>query len=59
MGVNLLDTCIETYENEMIDKFIMGVEPLDHFDAYAAQVESMGLKDVLKVYQDAYDRYMK
>ena len=28
-------------------------------NAYAAQVDSMGLKDVLKVYQDAYDRYMK
>ncbi|MBR3107214.1 MAG: extracellular solute-binding protein [Clostridia bacterium] len=57
--INEKYTEIETYINEMIDKFIMGVEPLDHFDAYAAQVESMGLKDVLKVYQDAYDRYMK
>ena len=50
---------VETYMNEMVDKFIMGVEPLDHFDAFAAQVESMGLADVLKAYQDAYNRYMK
>ena len=52
-------TEIETYMNEMVDKFIMGVEPLDKFDEYVAQVESMGLADVLAVYQAAYDRYMK
>ena len=52
-------TEIETYMNEMIDKFIMGVEPLDNFDAYVEQVERMGLADVLAVYQAAYDRYMK
>ena len=52
-------TEIETYMNEMVDKFIMGVEPLDKFDEYVAQVESMGLEDVLAVYQAAYDRYMK
>ena len=57
--INEKYTEIETYVNEMIDKFIMGVEPLDHFDAFAAQVESMGLADVLKAYQDAYNRYMK
>ena len=45
--------------NESIDKFIMGVEPLDKFDDYVAQVEKMGLADVLAVYQAAYDRYMK
>ena len=57
--INEKYTEIETYVNEMIDKFIMGVEPLDKFDAFAAQVESMGLKDVLAAYQAAYDRYMK
>ena len=57
--INEKYTEIETYMNEMIDKFIMGVEPLDSFDAYVAKVESMGLQDVLKVYQAAYDRYMK
>lgn len=51
-------TEIETYINEMIDKFVMGVEPLDSFDAYVAKVDSMGLADVLKVQQAAYDRYM-
>lgn len=57
--INEKYTEIETYVNEMIDKFIMGVESLDQFDAYAAKVESMGLQDVLNVYQTAYDRYVK
>ena len=57
--INEKYTEIETYMNEMVDKFIMGVEPLDNFDAYVAKIESMGLQDVLKVYQAAYDRYMK
>ena len=57
--INEKYTEIETYMNEMVDKFIMGVEPLDKFDEYVAQVENMGLADVLAVYQAAYDRYMK
>ena len=56
--INEKYTEIETYMNEMIDKFIMGVESLDQFDAYAAQIEKMGIADVLAVYQTAYDRYM-
>ena len=57
--INEKYTEIETYMNETIDKFIMGTEPLDKFDEYVAKVESMGLADVLAVYQAAYDRYMK
>ena len=57
--INEKYTEIETYMNETIDKFIMGTESLDKFDEYVAQVEKMGLADVLAVYQAAYDRYMK
>ena len=57
--INEKYTEIETYMNETVDKFIMGVESLDKFDDYVAQIDSMGLADVLAVYQAAYDRYMK
>ena len=57
--INEKYTEIETYMNEMVDKFIMGTESLDQFDAYVAKMESMGLQDVIAVYQAAYDRYMK
>ena len=56
--INEKYTEIETYVNEMIDKFIMGVESMDQFDAYAEKVNGMGLAEVLKVQQAAYDRYM-
>ena len=49
---------ITTYVDEMIDKFIMGKESLDNFDAFVAKVEEMGINDVLAVYQAAYNRYM-
>ena len=49
---------IETYVNEMIDKFIMGKEPIENFDAFAAEVINRGINDVLAVYQAAYNRYM-
>ncbi|MDD3335828.1 MAG: extracellular solute-binding protein [Eubacteriales bacterium] len=57
--INEKYTEIETYINEMIDKFIMGVEPLDEFDTYVECVVNMGLNEVLTVQQAAYDRYMR
>ncbi len=57
--INEKYTEIETYVNEMIDKFIMGVESLDRFDEFVVKTERMGIQDVLDVYQAAYDRYMK
>ncbi len=56
--INEKYTDIETYVNETLDKFIMGRESLDGFDAFVEQVNGMGLPEVLKVYQDAYNRYM-
>ena len=50
-------TDIKTYIGESTAKFITGewsVEQL--WDSYVAELEKMGLNDVLKVYQAAYDR---
>jgi putative aldouronate transport system substrate-binding protein len=57
--INAKYTEIETYVDEMTDKFIMGIESLDHFDDFVKKVNSMGLDEVLDVQQAAYDRYMK
>ena len=43
----------------MINKFIMGKEPLDNFDKFVQTLKDMGIDDVLAVEQAAYDRYMK
>lgn len=48
---------IDTYVNEMKLKFILGQESLDKFDEYVSNIEKLGIADVLKCKQDAYDRY--
>ncbi|RCX17517.1 carbohydrate ABC transporter substrate-binding protein (CUT1 family) [Anaerobacterium chartisolvens] len=57
--INSKYTEIQTYKDEMIDKFIMGKEPLEKFDEFVSKIKSMGIEDVLKVEQAAYDRYNK
>jgi putative aldouronate transport system substrate-binding protein len=52
-------TQISTYKEEMFIKFVMGNEPIDNFDAYAKQIESMGIQEVIDIYQAAMDRYNK
>lgn len=48
---------ITKYVETMRDKFIAGQESLDNFDAYVAELEKIGLQDVVDAYQAAYDRY--
>ena len=58
---NELSTVVEnisTYNSEMIAKFIMGVEPIENFDAYRAQLVERGLDKYLEYQQQAFDRFM-
>ena len=48
---------IKSYHDEIINKFIVGKEPLDNFSKYVQTIQSMGIKDVVASYQTAYDRY--
>ena len=48
---------IKSYHDEIINKFIVGKEPLDNFGKYVQTVQSMGIKDVVASYQSAYERY--
>ncbi|MDY5015309.1 MAG: extracellular solute-binding protein [Eubacteriales bacterium] len=50
-------TDITNYVDQMRAKFITGVEPLDHWDSYLAEIERMGVGDVLEIMQTAYDRW--
>ena len=49
---------IKTYSDNMIAKFITGAEPLEKWDEYVNQIKSMGIQDVLDVYQAAYSRLL-
>ena len=48
---------IDAYKDEMIMKFIMGLEPLEKFDDYVSQIERMGIDDITKIQRDAYSRF--
>ena len=52
-------TEIETYVNEMFIKFMIGTESLDKYGEYLAQLDKLGVKKVLKIYNAAYERYQK
>ena len=49
---------IKSYVDEMTVKFIMGLEPLDNYSAFVDQLNTLGVQDIIKAYQGAYDRYM-
>lgn len=53
-------TPITTYFNEQRNKWVMGTEKLtdESWNAYLNQLKIMGIDEYVKVYQDAYDRYM-
>ena len=52
-----LEREIEYYVQDMRTKFILGIEPIQNFDAYLAKLEEMGLGRLLELKQAALDRY--
>lgn len=51
-------TTISNYIKEMKGKFITGIANVDtDWDDYVSKVNGMGLKEVLKAYQSAYNRW--
>lgn len=52
-------TDINNYVKQMRAKFITGVEPFSNWDDYVATLSKMGIEEVLKIKQAAYDRWNK
>ena len=48
---------VETYVNEMTQKFITGQESLDNWDTYCDYIWGLGLQDAIDIEQDVLDRY--
>ena len=49
---------VNNYAEEQIYAFIFGGASLDNFDAFTAQLESLGIARACEIKQAAYDRYM-
>ncbi|MDR0451053.1 MAG: extracellular solute-binding protein [Treponema sp.] len=50
---------VNTYANEMILKFILGLENLSKWDTYLSVINSLGLPRALEIQNKALDRYNK
>jgi putative aldouronate transport system substrate-binding protein len=55
--IDTLQTDLTTYVHEMEAKFVIGVEPLDHWDSYVDTLNKMNAAELTKLYQQAYDRW--
>lgn len=51
-------TQVGTYQDTAIANFIMGNKPIDEFDAYVADIQSLGIETITAMEQAAYERYM-
>ena len=50
---------VETYRDEMTNKFILGTESLDNFDQYVETLNSLGLQRAIEIQDAALERYNK
>ncbi|MFC6454659.1 ABC transporter substrate-binding protein [Paenibacillus vulneris] len=50
---------ITTYLNEMMTKFITGKTPLSEYDKFTKTIQTMGIDQIVKVYEEASKRYQK
>jgi putative aldouronate transport system substrate-binding protein len=49
---------IKSYVDEMRIKYIMGLESMDTYDDYLETLHSLGIDEVIALYQTALDRYL-
>jgi putative aldouronate transport system substrate-binding protein len=49
---------VNTYIQEMVTKYILGVEPLSSYDTFQSTLRRMGLGRAVEIQQAAYTRYM-
>lgn len=50
---------VNTYRDEMVQKFIMGQTPLADFDKYVDQMNKLGAKRLIQIQQTQYDAMKK
>ena len=55
--LDVLATDLTKYRQENASKFITGDKSFDEWDSYVAGYESMGIDQMIAIYQQAYDRW--
>jgi len=54
--IDTYHTQVITYTNEMLSKFVRGIEPISNFDAFVKNLEELGVNKVIGAYESAYKR---
>ena len=52
-------TPINTYREETVAKIISGKMDIKELDTYFSKLKDMGIEKAIKIYQDAYNAYLK
>jgi putative aldouronate transport system substrate-binding protein len=50
---------VKTYMDEMVNKFVMGQEPLANYDRFVSTIKSLGMERILGYYNEAYQKWLK
>ena len=50
---------VNTYRDNMILKFITGIESFDNWDTFIGQMKKFGVERAIEIQQSAYERYQK
>lgn len=48
---------VNTYANEMFNKFVMGLEPISNYNTFVDTLKKMNIEQAIKLNQAAVDRY--
>lgn len=54
----VMETDINTYVQENVEKFVRGERNLDEFDAFVSELEAMNVDRLVEIWQAAYDRFV-
>lgn len=57
--ISAINAELNTYRQEMFQKFVLGAESLDKFDAYVKQLKNLKADRALEIRQAALERYNK
>ena len=52
-------TEVKTYMQEMVNKFVMGKEPLENFDKFTQTLKSLKVERLVELYNEAYQQWLK
>ena len=50
---------IQQYADTMFVKFVLGLEPIEHFEEYVQHIKTLGIDALLQLKQQAYEQYLQ